>query len=635
MNKKHERYTRLILFFSILALTACGGSSGDSNTSPDPTTPPTFILTPYNTIGLVTDLDGNGISFARVKGESVSAPLLESSSQGVFYGDMGVAADGWLQITANGYAQNFFQSSGKLNDIQIFAAQLTPVGAWYQFEAGNTKTISHSNISAELPADLFTTDEVIVEVTDALPQHVGASYALTSENEFIQFLRMFSITARNLDATPVAFSAGAMMPVTITLPASVANTPPLFYFDVSSGFWQIIANACSLNDDTHMVCNLPHLSVFAVGGESQAAELPYSDPASSAESAANINHARALLAEAQANGSDTSEANNLLLIAVELDSIQASEYALANQNEKGKMRLMAAAAIRASVNLSYDSLLSDVLNIAENIAQNFLDDDSCGKVEEMKAAMAQLETLDSDSGRFDKLEQKIATVIASCDPWIGKVTVSFYRLPVTFDGFIELGGMSWSEQHDITLLIDPDSASGNPPQFMLSGKDEVLLKMLQVQYVKQEAGSCGMNRTEIKLFADPQVAMGRLNISGWFDSNGKKFSFNPFTTPLANLMFSIWSYSYDADCHLIVTPSPDIPYATGYGSIISMHGIDFTSAITLQEMLNNGHKYSTDKRDTVEGIRIVPISIPASIPWSALSFMQVQWHFTHDKKSSD
>lgn len=633
---------KILFLLSIILMmfqVVCSCSSDDEAEPDNPNVTPDVIPL-YNALGQVTDVSGNTVSFARIDTNASQfndIPLMESSSQGIFLGDLGSATNQWLLVTANGYAPNYVRSAGLINDVHIFSTKLVPVGSWGQFNLGDTNTISHDSVTVNLSADLFEKDGVVVEVTDMKQVTSGAGYALTASNEYLKFRRVFVITARDSELKNVSIPVGKTMSVQVTLPEVVSIVPALYYFDMTTGRWQTIVNACVLTDETHVQCELPHLSVFSFDGDAQADSLPYPVPDSESESIENIDHALAILEQAEAGNGNVTDAETLLILAVELDSAQASEYALENMNEKGKMRLMRAIATRAMVFLSSDSLKSEALNIAELIADEFLADDSCGKIEEMKAVIAQLEMLDSESESIEKLAIKIQIVRDTCDPWIGKISVKFLRTTAWAGegGFIEFAAPQWSEQHDVLLEIDPLSATGNPPAYTLTGEDNVLLFMHEAIYEKHFVGNCGLTRTQLKLYSDPQVTFKSLSITGAYDSENAEFSFYSISNSIANLMFSMATYTFTSDCIPYVIPATPIPYILGYGSIIGDLSIDYNKRVRLEDMLNNGYKYSNSFQDRIRGGFVKPISIAYSIPWSVVYLVDVQWEFVHMKQQEE
>jgi len=213
-------------------------------------------------MGLVSDTSGLPINLAEISSGSTSngSYFILTSSAGAFYGDVGIVTDKWIKVYADGYAETYTNSLGTANSINIFETRLTPLGVWKIFTSGVASSVSHGNVNVELPAGLFAANAT-VSVTDVAPEDLDASYALMDDNVFYTFLRTFSVTALDGNGSHVSFVAGQVMPVTINLPQSVAAPPPLAYFDAENGVWQEVDNICTLDDSTHMTCNLPHLSV--------------------------------------------------------------------------------------------------------------------------------------------------------------------------------------------------------------------------------------------------------------------------------------------------------------------------------------------------------------------------------------
>lgn len=610
---------------------------GSSNDPVDTTTDIPIDPISYDVIGHVTDVNHQPINFASITGGTSASGSILSSSTGVFIGEMGAVDNTWIQISANGYVTNYAQSSGQVNGSNIITTRLTPVGSWEVFQAGNASTVFHDTVSADIPADLFTASDVIVEVTKLEPIHSGASYALTADNEFIGFKTMFSITAKDFSNNAVAFDTGKLLTVTLTLDNPVTTTPPLYYFNIANGSWDEMTSACNLSDDTHVICDLPHLSTFGLGDGAQEYSLPYPDPSTIIQSETNLDHCVALIQEASLNNGDVGAAVDLALLALSLDANLALEYAELHPDEDGKMRLMWSMANHASFGTENILLAEKALEITEEIAQEYINENPCGKISEIREVIAQLETLDSIGTTISELQDKISVAYAACDLWEGEVTVLFNHQPYWQNEFHLLGGGGWNEHHDIELNLDQNAS--NPAEISFTGEDDVRIGMSDVLYKKFVVDICGTGWIDMKLHSNPNTSNGTLSISGSYAVD----SSNPFTVSdvsepsgyITALEFQMESYVYTSDCILFPIITPPIPYIPTYQSILSNNSISTVVPFTLQQLLNDGFDDSDETYDYSRGNKIFSIFIDPSIPWSVVHQARVQWQFRHLKLQED
>ncbi|MBU0484894.1 MAG: hypothetical protein KKB30_10320 [Proteobacteria bacterium] len=670
-NREWLLSVRNIIACAVLCmlLFGCGSGSGKSTTptTTDDTTDDTggtgspASLGTYNALGLITDTSDQPIDFAVIGDDSsgvAGASTQSTSSGGAFYGEMGTEASGWVRVSADGYAETYTKSLGTVNSVNIFTTRLTPLGASTEFEPGTAKSLSHNNISIELTDSLFAA-KTTVELTEIPPQDMDASYALMSTDIFRPFLRTFSITALDADGVPATFVTGQNLPVTITLPAAVSTPPPLAYFDGTSGQWQEVANICTLVDSTHVTCNLPHLSVWGAAGAAATGAgvaatadgeptMPYPNATTRAQAKANIRYGMAISAQGQRAGDDdlVNTGETIMAQGAAQYVSMAQQYAANHQrDETGKFALIDAAVVSALVSGydgTFDELMNEATTIAENIGTDLLAEPGCGRIREMLQSAAQIQTLGGSETLFDQLLDKVRDAINTCDPWLGKINVTF-NLAGSLPGlseFINQGGGAWTETHDVRLYADPSTAGNtDPPVYTLTGDDIVEIAMPETIYRETITNSdCPDGFTQFILFSTPQSASINLAVDGTYSPEGSGFAISSIKKAVLGGVDSIdlsWSSllrTYIGDqCSLYESPA-ESGYKTGYESLIGDSGIQPTAPITLQEMLNNGRKYSSPITETVYGSKTVQLSIPeVTIPWAAVQSARVYWHFTHIK----
>lgn len=611
------------------------------------------ILGTFNTLGIVTDAADQPINFATVTTSGPSGYTLETSSGGAFYGNMGTEASGWVHVFADGYAETYTTGLGDVNGVRIFETRLTPLGAWREFKHGTADTVAHESISVELPADLFAANTTVT-VTDVAPENLDASYALWDDNIFYTFLRTFSITAQDENGNPAPFADGQIMPVTITLPQSVTVPPPLAYFDAESGVWIEVDNICTLDDNTHMTCDLPHLSVWGTAGQAAAGggtprTLPYPNPTTRAQAKANIRYGMAVTAEGMRSGDADMQADGEAMMAQGRDQyVQLSEayaWAFHSKDESGKMALLDASAVNQLLggsSVKSQQLNNDAGTIAENIGKELLKKPGCGKVREMMQSAAQIQLLNGSSPVSDDLLEKIDIAINTCDPWLGKISVRYYladAMPLIPD-YNRQDNVAWTESHDVALFSDPSSKTGDPAAYILTGDDMVDISMPETVYKTfLPILDCPDGFDEYTLFSSPAPASINLAIDGFYSPDSYGFLINSIEKAVLggdtiDLTWTQLTRTYNVPgCVLAEFPQGPSSYVNGFESLIGSVSIQQNTPITLQDMLNNGSRYSSDVHETIFGKKTIQLSIPEfTIPWAAVQSVSVNWRFTHIKQ---
>lgn len=626
----------------ILLLLGGGDESGNS-----------VDLGKYNAMGLVSDTYGQPINLAEISsGSNSNGPIfILTSSGGAFYGDVGTATDKWIKVSADGYAETYTNSLGTVNSINIFETRLTPLGAWKIFTSGVASSVSHGNVNVELPAGLFAANAT-VSVTDVAPEDLDASYALMNDNMFYTFLRTFSVTALDGNGSYVPFVDGQFMKVTIKLPQAVAAPPPLAYFDAENGVWQKVDNICTLDDSTHMTCNLPHLSVWGAVGEAATTAgvpvPPFPNPNTRAEARANIRYGMSVAAQGEKTGDADMHQTGLEIMYDGRDKyVQLAEKYAANhqRDESGKMALLDAAAINdqfsGSAQVTHD-LVRDAVTISENIGKDLLEGSGCGKVREMMQAAAQIEYYGGSIAVRNDLLEKINTAKATCDPWIGQISARFFladAMPLVPD-YNRQDNAVWTETHDVILSSNPSSGTGDPATYTLTGEDNVNISLPETIYETTfPVSSCPDGFDRYTLYSSPESSAIDLVINGFYSPLGSGFTINNIGKAAGGANIDLlWSsltrtYIYENGCTQSDYKEGPNPYINGYGSLIGNPSIQAAVPITLQEMLNNGKTYSTDISETIYGIKIIQLSIPEyMIPWSSVQNVYVSWKFTHIKQ---
>jgi len=646
-------------------LFSCGGSSGGSssdtpdnladNTSGDTGSRPS--LGEYNAMGLVTDISGQPINFAAISNpgnDTTGATKQLTSSGGAFYGDMGAATDGWVHVSADGFAETYANSLGTVNEVSIFKTRLTPLGASTEYKPEIAETLSHGNISVQLPAGLFAS-ETSVEATDISPQNMDASYALMDDDKFHPFFRTFSITARDADGVQVSFASGQNLPVTITLPEAAITVPTLAYFDGAAGKWQEVPDICILDDSTHITCNLPHLSVWGAAGEPSStpgeASMPYPNPQNTAEVKANIRYWLAVTAQGLKTGDDDlANTGRLMTEEQRVKYVQlAREFAKNHQrDEEGKFALLDASAVSQHLGGYEDALElnGEAATIAENIGVDLLKEDGCGRIRELMQSAAQIQLLGgSTSLSFDLLD-KVAEAIDTCDPWIGTISVTF-KLAETLPGLSQYknqGGGAWTEKHDVRLFVDPSSGgSGNTPVYTLTGDDVVDISMPETVYRDTlPVSGCPDGFNDYTLSSFPESDRIILAVDGTYSPDGLVFDIAGIKTAVlgsadgVDLVWSTLLRTYIGDACTLYEYPLESEYKPGYESLIGDSGIQHIPPITLEEMLNTGYKRSSAQTESIEGYKTIELSIPEiTIPWAAVQSARVTWQFTHIKQPQE
>ncbi|MDH3975039.1 MAG: hypothetical protein OEV42_12230 [Deltaproteobacteria bacterium] len=84
----------------------------------------------------------------------------------------------------------------------------------------------------------------------------------------------------------------------------------------------------------------------------------------------------------------------------------------------------------------------------------------------------------------DDLMDRVSESITTCDPWPGKISVTFNLVEAIphIPDYNKQGGSAWTETHDLRLFADPSAAVGDPPVYTVTGDDTVDIAMPLTTY---------------------------------------------------------------------------------------------------------------------------------------------------------
>ena len=646
---KRQTNLWLILFLigvmSFSLITGCGGGDGgggdedggdDSADIPDDTIQPPAYLT-GNDMLIALDTYGNPIPNALVGENDMT------DGNGVIVSDFETSAEGWLNVSAPGYTSGYADAAEN-NGIRVFEIRLTPVSASVNLATGDAKTLYVGNsedplYSTALNASDFETQPVIVSLTSINPIYVLPLFAPLSTGEDLTLQKVFAVEAADSEFESIALKGGSAITIRIKDDGELSDDAVLAYFDLQNGQWKVVTGGCVRDGSNHFNCTVALLSpLYGLFDAQEAGYLTtafqiaededVTDDLGDDWSKANQNVRGRVndLADCVAAGTCDPTKDSQMIAAVNAMVAAARKYAAANQNEKGKMALMAAqdrAAILGFSEIARE-LAPEVEAITNKLGLDYVNNGNCGRITEMLHIERQFQLLGGDANILSQLQQKLEDYFQTCDLWVGRI--SYYYWNGSSDpcnGDLAGGSGVWIENHHVRIPTHVKTHA-------VTGEDKVTLAFPEVSF--NTGGDCPS--TTKTYYGNPSSASLFLSFDGFYD--GITFSVNtpgPASNPIAIVQDYIFKNKEDDEC--IVIPEigdPDPIFFPGFSSAL-VHGFNGSPPITLQEMLESGTKGSYGEYETIRGGEDISNNCAeTNLGRYPFDNGHVTWFFAHERK---
>jgi len=661
--RRKSLLTTLTIFILLIALAACSTSE-----TPAPPDEPSIDATEVSSLdhslpaimGVALDPSGIAIPLAQV-GEEMG------DFNGVISGDLEVSPTGWLTVDAPGYATGYAHIFGESNGTSIFEARLTPFIAGTYLGGQNSETLviqSDEQLSIELTIDSAQFSEpdarVMMTVIDRLD--VGPNYQDVDERNDLNLHYAFALQAFDDVWDEISITSGASIDATIVLPNEVSDDVVLATFDLLTGTWESIPDACTQIDSITQNCSFNRLSpLFGVFHEADI--IREENVLSEAGSyAASLGSGGALMSRSPSHraldGSqwdsqfklawdkitdyinahemdlwlgidDESFFNDPYLLDLIDDVIDAAlNFANQNRNEAGKTHLIKAQ--EPALLLGHEELAAPANNEAAQIAyemgEKILKDPDCGKIQEaFKIAENNLYfAVKIKESNNQQMAQDIydayEPLLEKCDIWLGTITV---RLPTLNTHPVEdfsrrTGSSEWMELHRVQISTNVETKKSR-------AEDHVRLLFNVVNY-SATAFECPNSIT----YSSSQLGRTFLAAPGSFD--GKEFVFDNFRLGAGGGVSNItqwWNFQSKYGDPPTCKPDPGGQQSIRlpFFSLLAHGFLDETPSITLQEMLDSWEVGS----DVIQGSREIvnPEPDTGNIP---VATGDVMWNLIHEVK---
>jgi hypothetical protein len=624
----------------VLLTVGCGGSGGGGgssdgtgDTSGGTTQPVTYLS--GNDMLIALDTYGNPIPSALVGENDMT------DGNGVIVSDFETTAEGWLNVSAPGFASGYADAV-ESNGVRVFEIRLTPISASVNLATGDVKTLYIGNsedplYSAGLNASDFEAQPVIVSLTSINPIYVLPLFAPLGTGEDLTLQKAFAVEAADREFESIALKGGSTITIRIRDDGALSNDAVLAYFDPQGGQWKVVTGGCVRDGSNHFNCTVALLSpLYGLFDAQDAGYLAgafqitgdVTDDLGDDWSKANQSvrsRVSDLAACTEAGTCDPTE-DPQMIAAVNAMVEAARAYAAANQNEKGKMALMAAQNRAALLGFSEiaQELTPEVEAITNKLGLDYVNNGNCGRITEMLHIERQFQLLGGDANILGQLQQKLEDYFQTCDLWVGRISYYYWNGPSDpCSGDLAGGSGVWIENHHVRIPTHVKTHA-------VTGEDKVSLAFPEVSF--NTGGDCPS--TTKTYYGNPSSTTLFLSFDGFYD--GIAFSVNtpgPASNPIAIVQKYVMKTKEDDEC--IVIPEvgdPDPISFPGFSSAL-VHGFNGSPPITLQEMLESGNTGSYGEYETIRGGEdIFNGCSETNLGRYPFDNGHVTWFFWHEKK---
>lgn len=599
---------------------------------------PNATFTFGRTMGLVLNRDHQSLPFAWVDGLGIA------DANGVITGNWPDDAPGWLTVFAEGYLPMPVSASVSPDGIGVFNAWLTPFTTSAFLHSSDSKTLQTDPSSAtglifRIEGSQLASTPALVGAAEIDLVSIGPRWArLDTEGDY-DLVQAFALHACSASGASVNLAPEANLAVDVRDSYGSQEAPLLARFDPATGMWMSQEiNTCVRAAPGHLDCTLDQGGLYGLFRRPppeptfrlrSAAASGSGDSSLSADVQAALADLAANLAQGQkekeATGEVSAETMQQQLEAVAALVVAATTYADANQDESGKMHLLAAA--NACNLLGYNDLAElvqqEMEDLVNDLGEDLASEGDCGRIREMLSVANQMAMLGGDPGIQSKLMDKIQSMASDCDVWIGYIHFWFFvdDHPLVGSQY-QLASASggWGETLEVKMATHPGT-------HQVTGEITGTVRFPSVYY--KTDSDCEVS---VEYYGLPGMNNVYLQFGGTYD--GITFNLNDVTPGgTTSPMSIVQSYVVEVEeeeeqCKPLEGFPQEAVFPDFYYSAL-VHGLGSSPLITLQEMFENG-EHGMGLSETIGGNETFTVGENAyAYPFSE---GVVIWSFSHVKK---
>jgi hypothetical protein len=600
------KFLSLILIFALLAGCAAPAADGpqgqeDSASNIEPET--SGSLPKY--IGYISDPTGYPVAYAVVGKTEIA------TEDGVVSGDFKEYDGQWIPVESMGYATGFAKSYGAEFGSPFFETRLTAFQNIYFLDTAEPFQLFASRkdeitISAEISANLFSGQEVIIGLVTIDPLDVEPRYEPNQAGDGLRLRHAFAIQAFEETWNPVQLGSGLTIPLTFELTTPLSEEAAFVVFDPIQGAWVEQDPACVTEDGLNYQCQLPGLNplwaiydrltevgsiplkparvaAFTLGSMINQTNSTFSGFTLQVEQTEDDVFKQALdnlfgWLRTQSEGGNTVDPNDPALTQLMEDLANAAlAYAANNSNESGKSKLGKAIDVaKANGQQSVvDQLNKEMGDLADEIARKVLDEANCGDAKKILLTAEQIQHTSKNEALLDQLSEKAVEVVRDCDIWKGSIKV-YLPFPENHPAELPLehkGMGAWLEFHEVEIWTNIKEP------FEMHGTSKVRQFLSAVSYINRDP--C---LQEVVMFGTPGETT--IVFEGFFD--GYEFTINTLAVDgPGGIIRQSWKFRDEVEGNCALITQNDYSFSPYYSIIF--HGVSSENPpIELIEILNSG-----------------------------------------------
>lgn len=566
-----------------------------------------------NIMGFVMDIDHEPLPYAWVN------DMEPADANGVITGDLPETNSDWILVYADGHLPTPVQPRVGEDGIGVFEAWMTPyyeiafIEATGAVETLETDPSKPTGFSFTIETEQLNSTPALVGMADIESNNVAPRREPLDREGDYELIQAFALHACDISGSEIPLAAGAQLPVDIRDGGGTNPAPVAACFDIDTGTWEALgSNNCIRGEADHLSCMLSRFGLFGLFRVAEPlpavsiAAMLMADTTADEESdlaadyKAALDELRDVLAqkakEMEAFGVISDETMLRELETMADLAIAATSYANANQDESGKMHLLAA--FKACAMLGYDDLKTalkeDLEDLTNELGEEIAKEGDCGRIREMLTMINQLAKLGGDPSIQTDLMDKIQAWASDCDLWTGSIRIWYFidDQPLLGDQYsFTSGSRLWQEHLQIKLATHPGT-------YQVSGEITGSVRFPSVYY--KTGHRCEMS---INYYGMPQYNSVYLQFGGTY--NGITFNLNDVTpggttVPMSVAQYYITSIEVEEDvCEMVDGYPFEVVFPNFYYSAL-VHGLGSSPFITIQEMFENG-EHRQGQYETIRG----------------------------------
>jgi len=556
----------------------------------------------------------------------------------------GIGAIRWVTVEAAGYLEGFVEGFGD-DDLRVYEIRLAWIGGRITLESGDTGNLFLGDVEnptheATLDASSFAVVPVTVGIGKIKPIHVLPLFEPLSSDQDLNLQMAFGLDVRDADFDAVALNSGSTISVRIRDEGVLSAGAVLAYFDPDKSEWQVMQGGLSRDGGSHVLCSIDVISpLFGIFDDQEASYLTSAlyrtaftdndmgDAYNAAMQTINgywafINASGCLNFDPPCDPRENEDYVKAVAVLVKA----AKDYATANQNEKGKMALLSTV---SKMNLlgftEYTAELDLMIEVITNkIGQDYVDRSDCGVIREMLHILKQFYKLGGDSTIEAKNREKIDEYMTKCDLWTGSIFYHYYLDegdPCLGNLILKSGGGEWSEVHHVRMATHGKTK-------VLTGEISLHLNFPEAYF--KTSDECEHSKS---YSGNPAAADLSLKFDGTYD--GMTFAVKtpgPADTPIDITVEHVMKFKNEEDECELIEGYPTVDTFPNYTSAL-VHGFLISPPISLQHMLEDGHRYQNSLIESIKGdAKLENLCEETNMGRYPFSSGWVHWSFHHVQK---